>query len=94
MKLDTLNDKDRVRLVNWLDGSEPVDSKEDAVRLLCILQHIVSHNDVTTFPEAPADCICDEFTPAKFQHAGESLRFIIRATFKDITAQKKARLDA
>ena len=45
-------------LWEWVESGEPLDSPEQAVRFLCILQALVSTcQEVETMP---ADCLCDE----------------------------------
>lgn len=78
VRLDTLNDDDRAFFQRFAHSRHPIVDPAEAVRALCVLQHVVSHNSVTSFPSVPADCICKD--KPDFQNAGESVRFIIAAT--------------
>lgn len=68
----------------------------EAVRLLCILQAVVSRSGVTDFPSSAADCICGDGGPMGrgdadgFRNDGQSLAYIVRATVAAIAAEQVA----
>ena len=68
----------------------------EAVRLMCILQAVVSRSGVTDFPSSAADCICGDGGPLGrgdtdgFRNDGQSLAYIARATVAAIAAEQVA----
>ena len=75
---------DRDLLDEFLAADGPLFAPDVARSLLCTLQAIVSHANVTSFPTAPADCFCAVPRLSSWQNHGESVRFIIRATLREL----------
>ena len=77
----SLSDDNVDALARFMASSDHLESRSQAVELLCILQALVAHSEVTAFPTAPADCFCGAWPFTNdFQNAGDELRFIINCT--------------
>lgn len=72
------NQTGRLELDEFLASTRPVESPAEARELLCVLQSIVSQSGRTRFPGVPTDCFCKG--NEGFQNAGDSIRFIAKAT--------------
>lgn len=64
-------------LASFLNGEKPLESREQAVELMCTLHALVARSRaVPGFPPNPADCFCAD-GPERFLNDGEALRVII-----------------
>ena len=80
----------------FLTNDDPIETPEQAIRLLCMLQAQVADEGPTDFPSTSADCWCgeresrvsdmvaehgrDEWIRNYFRNSGDEIRFIIRTT--------------
>jgi hypothetical protein len=53
-----VGDTDMAALLSFANSGRPLAIRDDAVRLLCVLQALVAHSGVAEFPSRPCDCFC------------------------------------
>lgn len=76
------------------DFGEGVETPEQAIRIMCALQSLVTESGVTTFPSVAAGCFCPDSGSPIFRNDGQSLGYIVRAVIDALMEDTEGGVEA